>query len=42
MGKLLPISLTPNFTPNTMGCYGLTKPNLLENDDCKSNLNKVR
>ena len=24
MGKILPISLKPDFTPNTLGCYGLT------------------
>jgi len=23
MGKILPISLKFNFTPNTLGCYGL-------------------
>jgi len=25
MGKILPISLMLNFTPNTKGCYGLTR-----------------
>jgi len=25
MGKILSISLKLNFTPNTLGCYGLTK-----------------
>jgi len=24
MEKILPISLNLNFTPNTLGCYGLT------------------
>jgi len=24
MGKILQISLKLNFTPNTLGCYGLT------------------
>jgi len=23
MGKILPVSLNLNFTPNTLGCYGL-------------------
>jgi len=26
MGKILPFSLKLNFTPNTLGCYGLNKP----------------
>jgi len=26
MEKILSISLNLNFTPNTLGCYGLTKP----------------
>jgi len=25
MEKILPISLKLNFTPNTLGCYGLTR-----------------
>jgi len=25
MKKILPISLNLNFTPNTLGCYGLSK-----------------
>jgi len=26
MGKVLPISLNLNFTPNTLDCYGLITP----------------
>jgi len=32
MEKILYISLKLNFTPNTLGCYGLMRQNILKNN----------
>jgi len=40
LGKILSISLKLNFTPNILGCYGLTSSNLTPSNPTSSNLTK--